>query len=144
MPNGGANPKTELDSEKFGQPPFVEPGSEVVEGSPLCLVEVMKLYTTLYARRAGKVARVCAADAELVESIQNGEIGRLRYAGADRVPEEIRSAVIGYYVHIADGPVTPVGRVELLAYVEEQSVCLDYHRYGNLGARSGEERSEVL
>ena len=32
------------------------------------------------------------------------------------------------------------GRVELMWYVREQSVCVDYHRYGNLGARGDESR----
>jgi acetyl-CoA carboxylase biotin carboxyl carrier protein len=49
------------------EPPFVEVGSEVDTDSPLCLVEVMKLYTTIYAKRPGRVARICAEDAELVE-----------------------------------------------------------------------------
>ena len=35
------------------------------------------------------------------------------------------------------------GRVELLWYVQEQSVSFDYHRYGNLGVRAGEPRAEV-
>ncbi len=36
------------------------------------------------------------------------------------------------------------GRVELLWYVQEQCISFDYHRYGNLGPRSGEERAAVL
>ncbi len=48
------------------------------------------------------------------------------------------------HVYISDAPVTPHGRVELLWYVEEQSVCFDYHRYGNLGVRATEKRSEPL
>ena len=49
------------------EPPFVEPGSEVESGAPLCLVEVMKLFTTIYAPCAGTVREVRAEDAELVE-----------------------------------------------------------------------------
>lgn len=49
------------------EPAFVEIGSEVTVDSPLCLVEVMKLFTTIYAKRPGRVAQICAADAELVE-----------------------------------------------------------------------------
>ncbi|MBC8326461.1 MAG: hypothetical protein H8E27_12630 [Verrucomicrobia subdivision 3 bacterium] len=43
-------------------------------------------------------------------------------------------------------PSTPVlaeGRLELLWYVEEQSLSHDYHRYGNLGARGNEKRAGV-
>ena len=49
------------------EPPYVEVGSEVEVDAPLCLVEVMKLYTTIYAKTPGRIARICASDAELVE-----------------------------------------------------------------------------
>lgn len=48
-------------------PPYVEAGGEVEADTPLCLVEVMKLYTTIYAKTRGRIARICADDAELVE-----------------------------------------------------------------------------
>jgi RHH-type proline utilization regulon transcriptional repressor/proline dehydrogenase/delta 1-pyrroline-5-carboxylate dehydrogenase len=37
-----------------------------------------------------------------------------------------------------------VGRIELLHYLREQSLSVDYHRYGNLGARGDEGRAPVL
>lgn len=49
------------------EPAYVEIGSEVEADAPLCLVEVMKLYTTIYAKTRGRIARICASDAELVE-----------------------------------------------------------------------------
>ena len=49
------------------EPPYVEVGSEVEADAPLCLVEVMKLYTTIYAKTRGRIARICAREAELVE-----------------------------------------------------------------------------
>ena len=49
------------------EPAYVEVGSEVEVDAPLCLVEVMKLYTTIYAKTPGRIARICARDAELVE-----------------------------------------------------------------------------
>ena len=49
------------------EPPYVEVGSEVEVDAPLGLVEVMKLYTTIHAKTRGRIARVCANDAELVE-----------------------------------------------------------------------------
>ena len=48
-------------------PPYVEVGSEIEVDAPLCLVEVMKLYTTIYAKTRGRIVRICANDAELVE-----------------------------------------------------------------------------
>ena len=49
------------------EPAYVEVGSEIEVDAPLCLVEVMKLYTTIYAKTRGRIARICASDAELVE-----------------------------------------------------------------------------
>ncbi|MGI9476097.1 MAG: acetyl-CoA carboxylase biotin carboxyl carrier protein [Hyphomicrobiaceae bacterium] len=49
------------------QPPFVEIGSKVKAGDPLCLIEVMKLYTTIEATVAGTVKQIAAEDAGLVE-----------------------------------------------------------------------------
>lgn len=50
-----------------GAPAFVEPGSRVEADDRLCLIEVMKLYTTIYAPTAGIVREICAGDGELVE-----------------------------------------------------------------------------
>lgn len=93
-----------------------------------------------------------AADIEFIEedddavitAIETRAITRLRYGSPAAVPEVIRKAVVGQYVHIADTQVFPIGRIELIWYVQEQSVCIDYHRYGNLGARSLEQRSPVM
>lgn len=48
-------------------PPFVEVGSRVSQGQPLCMIEVMKLFTTLYADTAGKIVQIAASNGELVE-----------------------------------------------------------------------------
>ena len=48
-------------------PPFVEIGSVVKKGQPLCLIEVMKLFTTVYAEQDGRVVHVGAENGELVE-----------------------------------------------------------------------------
>ena len=69
---------------------------------------------------------------------------RVRFAGPSRVPVPVRSAASAAGVYLADEPVLAEGRVELLWYLREQSVCHDYHRYGNLGARSAETRRQPL
>lgn len=48
-------------------PPFVEVGSVVEVGQPLCLIEVMKLFTTINAEFAGRVVQIGADNGELVE-----------------------------------------------------------------------------
>ena len=49
------------------EPPFVEVGTRVEKGMPLCLIEVMKLYTTIEAPSAGVIVAIYADDATLVE-----------------------------------------------------------------------------
>jgi acetyl-CoA carboxylase biotin carboxyl carrier protein len=50
-----------------GAPPFVEVGSRVKKGDALCIVEVMKLFTTIAAERDGTIAEIGADNAALVE-----------------------------------------------------------------------------
>jgi acetyl-CoA carboxylase biotin carboxyl carrier protein len=49
------------------EPPFVKVGDEVQVGDPLCLIEVMKLFTTIEAQHAGRIAEIGAENAALVE-----------------------------------------------------------------------------
>lgn len=48
-------------------PPFVAVGTVVSVGQPLCVIEVMKLFTTLFAETPGRVVEIAANDAEFVE-----------------------------------------------------------------------------
>lgn len=52
---------------KPGNPPMVEIGQRVEPGTELCLLEVMKLFTSVTAGITGTIAQVCVEDAELVE-----------------------------------------------------------------------------
>lgn len=89
------------------------------------------------------IEMVQESDEELAAIVQNRQTDRLRYAAKDRVPRAVRRAVGDSGIYIADAPVLIEGRVELLWYVREQSISHDYHRYGNLGARSDEPRRGV-
>jgi len=92
---------------------------------------------------AGSIEFVEETDAELAEVILAGHTDRVRYAAPDRVPTAIRDAAAKCGACLCDAPVLGEGRVELLWYVLEQSVSLDYHRYGNLGPRAAEDRKPV-
>ena len=48
-------------------PPFVDVGSKVNSGDPLCLIEVMKLYTTIESTLNGTITAIPAEDGKLVE-----------------------------------------------------------------------------
>lgn len=52
---------------KPGEPPFVEVGTVVDEDTTVCIIEVMKLFSTIKAEKRGRIARVCVDDGQLVE-----------------------------------------------------------------------------
>jgi len=98
-----------------------------------------------------KLTHSWAAAIEFVEESDNQLAGvvlrhltdRVRYASPNRVPHAVRGAAAETGLHIAAAPVLAVGRIELLWYFREQSLSIDYHRYGNLGARVDEPRSNT-
>jgi acetyl-CoA carboxylase biotin carboxyl carrier protein len=57
-------------SPKPGDPPYVQVGQELVAGTEICLLEVMKLFTTVVARVAGVVREICVDDGAMVERDQ--------------------------------------------------------------------------
>lgn len=52
------------------EPTFVEVGDEVKEGDPLCVIEVMKLFSTLYASSSGRIASINVEDGSSIEKDQ--------------------------------------------------------------------------
>lgn len=93
---------------------------------------------------AGAIEFIEESDEQLAANVRERETDRIRYAAPDRVPAVVRQAAAEAGVHLASQPVSREGRLELLWYVQEQSLSFDYHRYGNLGARAAETRAEVL
>lgn len=49
------------------EPEFVAVGTRVEVGTPLCMIEVMKLFTTVEATKAGTVTAVLVEDGQMVE-----------------------------------------------------------------------------
>jgi acetyl-CoA carboxylase biotin carboxyl carrier protein len=49
------------------QPPFVDEGSTVAADEPVCLIEIMKMFTSVAASCGGRVARILVEDAATVE-----------------------------------------------------------------------------
>jgi RHH-type proline utilization regulon transcriptional repressor/proline dehydrogenase/delta 1-pyrroline-5-carboxylate dehydrogenase len=92
---------------------------------------------------AADVEFVDESDQALAEAIRSGQTERVRYASPNRVDDVVRRAAADAGLYLATSPVLAVGRIELLHYLREQSLCADYHRYGNLGARAGEARASV-
>jgi acetyl-CoA carboxylase biotin carboxyl carrier protein len=52
------------------EPTFVEVGDEVNEGDPLCVIEVMKLFSTLYASCSGLITSINVEDGTSIEKGQ--------------------------------------------------------------------------
>jgi len=97
--------------------------------------------TFLYSRKGqgflGDVPIIRQSDEDLIDMIP--EIHRIRYASPDRVPDKIFQAAAATGFFISRSKVSMEGRIELLQYFQEQSICFNYHRYGNLGERALKE-----
>jgi RHH-type transcriptional regulator, proline utilization regulon repressor / proline dehydrogenase / delta 1-pyrroline-5-carboxylate dehydrogenase len=100
---------------------------------------LLELLDALTDPWAGQIEFVDEDDEELAAVIREDETQRLRYAAAERVPECVRRAAADVSLYLADTPVSSHGRLELLWYLQEQSLSVNYHRYGNLGERMKSE-----
>ena len=58
--------------------------------------------------------------------------------------DALRVAAAKTGVYLIEDIVLASGRWELLHYLQEVSLSVDYHRYGNLGLREGELRKQIL
>jgi len=52
------------------RPPFVEVGDVVAPDDPVCIVDVMKMFTQVHARVAGRIVEIVATDGQLVHHDQ--------------------------------------------------------------------------
>jgi len=69
----------------------------------------------------------------LIERIRSGEIKRLRVLSIPS--DKIMEAAAYSACYVCQATILDNGRVELLNYLREVAICIDYHRYGNLGER---------
>jgi RHH-type proline utilization regulon transcriptional repressor/proline dehydrogenase/delta 1-pyrroline-5-carboxylate dehydrogenase len=92
------------------------------------------LYGAEGRRFLGNVPITVESDKDLMDRIPG--IHRIRYAAPDRVSDDLFKAAAETGFFISRAKVSMEGRIELLQYVREQSICYNYHRYGNLGERA--------
>lgn len=52
---------------KPGEPPFVDVGTAVTKNTTVCLIEVMKLFSSIKAGVSGRIAKICAENGQLVQ-----------------------------------------------------------------------------
>jgi RHH-type proline utilization regulon transcriptional repressor/proline dehydrogenase/delta 1-pyrroline-5-carboxylate dehydrogenase len=105
--------------------------------------KTLELLDVLTDSWAAAIEFVDETDDELAAAMRTGRIRRLRYAAPNRVPAPIRRVSAESFACVADAPPLADGRVELLWYIQEQSLSHMYHRYGNLGRRAQEVRAAV-
>ena len=74
------------------------------------------------------------SEEDVIRAIER--VDRIRYAAPQRVPPAVTQAAAATGYYIARSPVLMEGRIELLHYFINQSICDNYHRYGNLGERT--------
>jgi hypothetical protein len=91
-------------------------------------------------KRLCNSVEICTeTDEELAERLlttnKTSKIDCLSYAHPDRVPQIIHQAVTKLGKHISRHVPLAEGRIEMLRYLCEQSIPIDYHHYGNLGER---------
>lgn len=102
----------------------------------------LRLLEELTQPWAGAIEFVEQSDRQIADLVRSRAFDRVRYAAPDRVPVEVLQAAGESGVAVIARAVLADGRAELLWYLQEQSVSIDYHRYGNLGIRSGEPRAQ--
>jgi RHH-type proline utilization regulon transcriptional repressor/proline dehydrogenase/delta 1-pyrroline-5-carboxylate dehydrogenase len=120
-------------------------GSRITLSSPPGLsTPALILLETLTEPWAGDIEFVEESDEQLAEAIANAQTDRVRYATPERVPLDVLRASATAALCVVSVPVVSEGRLELLWYLREQSRSIDYHRYGNLGQRGSEVRTEPL
>ncbi len=79
---------------------------------------------------------------EFLERVKSGKMRRVRIVS--KANDALKKASAPNACHIAEEPVLSNGRFELLYYLREVALSIDYHRYGNLGLREGEIRKPIL
>jgi RHH-type transcriptional regulator, proline utilization regulon repressor / proline dehydrogenase / delta 1-pyrroline-5-carboxylate dehydrogenase len=84
------------------------------------------------------ISIVIETENQFINRLKQGCIKRLRLLATPIQPILETAAEVACNLNI--GPVLANGRVELLHYLRELSISVDYHRYGNLGVREGEKR----
>ena len=120
-------------------------GCRVTVSYPATAVSpALKTLEELTESWAGAIEFVEESDEQLARALREHQTDRVRYAAATRVPPVVREAANAAEVCLVSVPVSGEGRLELLWYVREQSLSIDYHRYGNLGVRASEPRADVL
>jgi RHH-type proline utilization regulon transcriptional repressor/proline dehydrogenase/delta 1-pyrroline-5-carboxylate dehydrogenase len=81
------------------------------------------------------------SESQFLERIRLGAFKRIRLLSTPS--KDLFVSAADSMTHVAHAPVLASGRFELLHYLHEIAISIDYHRYGNLGVREGELRKPI-
>lgn len=79
---------------------------------------------------------------QFLERVRAKKIERVRLV--EPASKALQEAAAEAGIYLIEAPVLANGRWELLHYLREISLSIDYHRYGNLGPREGELRKAIV
>lgn len=81
-------------------------------------------------------------ESDFIERLKLGNIKRIRLL---KTPSDDLKNILGLIAcNVIDEKVSAHGRFELLHYLREVALSIDYHRYGNLGTREKEIRAPLV
>lgn len=89
-----------------------------------------------------KIDFVEESDAQFVARLRQQPFPRVRCLS--RLSPFLQQALAELGARVLDTPPVANGRLELLNYLREMSISIDYHRYGNLGDREREKRAPLV
>ena len=82
------------------------------------------------------------SEEEFLDRVRGGDIKRVRIISKASSDLYLAASVSACYIN--DAEVLASGRIELLPFLREVSLSVDYHRYGNLGVRENEIRKTIF
>jgi RHH-type transcriptional regulator, proline utilization regulon repressor / proline dehydrogenase / delta 1-pyrroline-5-carboxylate dehydrogenase len=106
--------------------------------------ELISILESITRQWAGRIEFVEEDEQELAEQLLGGWVDRVRYPGGAMPSDVVLEASRSAFIPTLRSQALPLGRIEPLWYLTEQSLSVDYHRYGNLGRRAGEHRRDVM
>ncbi|MBI2812042.1 MAG: proline dehydrogenase, partial [Candidatus Melainabacteria bacterium] len=81
------------------------------------------------------------SEGQFIERVKTGKYKRVRLI--QEPGAAMQKAASESFSYLDYAPVLSNGRYELLHFLREINFSIDYHRYGNLGMREGEERKPL-
>lgn len=106
--------------------------------------ELVDLLEQLTSQWGASIEFLDEDDTALASAVRHGLVDRIRLPGGGQASAEILEACRDAFIPTIRNRALASGRIEPLWYVTEQSLSVDYHRYGNLGRRATEQRRPVL